>query len=293
MEQGREELESLVALMDDDDSVVARCVDERLRSYGPGIIRSLVNYSENVADRTLKSVVRGRAESLNSAFRMESLRDFALRQQGPLSLFEGGFLVCSLLDCTLQRDTMEDLFFKCSAEYLAEASDQRTAIENINVLNYIFFTRLKFTLCDVDLAKPEFMLVSDALRTRQGNPFVLAYIYLMIAQVAGLPLRALCFPGGFVPAYEENGRELFLINIYRGGSIFNRSQLKTFLGATGLKIPLDRCKLREDNSILMIYLESLQYVCSRNGQRNRCEMIEKALALFGTERFLSVDEPED
>lgn len=279
--------------MDDDDSVVAQCVDDRLRSYGPGIIRSLVNYSERVGDPALKELVFSRAESLNAGFRLDALKDFAGRNQGPLSLFEGGYLACSLLDCSLQRDTMEDLFFKCSAEYLSEASDRRTALENINVFNYIFFSRLKFSLCDVDLDRTEYMLVSDALRTRQGNPFAIAYIYLMIAQVAGLPLRALCFPGGFVPAYEEEGKELFFINVYRGGSIFNRSQLKTFLSATGLEIPLDKCRLREDNSILMIYLESLQYICSRKGQRTRCELLEKALNFFGTERFLSIDEPEE
>ena len=287
-----EELESLVALFDDRDTVVSELVDNRLRSFGPEVVRSLRNRSEREADAARKAAIVTRARSLNTEFRLADLQDFITRTPGPLSLFEGSWILSSLFDYTLQRERYEDLFYRCSQEYLAENSDLRTGVENIRILNHIFFHRLKFTVYDVQLRDPQYALVGDTLRTRDGNPFVLAFIYLMICQVAGIPVELVCFPGGFIPVYVEDGKVLFYINIYRGGEIFLKDRLDTFMKATGLKIDAQSFRRRDESAMLTLYLESLLYIHANRKDEKMSAVIDRALNCLGPERFLTIDEPE-
>lgn len=291
-----EELEPLVALLDDRDSVVSDLVNNRLVSYGPEVVRSLRNFSERETDTARKALITERAKALNTEFKLADFQDFTTRNPGPLSLFEGSWILCSMLDWTLQRERYEELFFRCSQAYLVEGSDQRTGVENIRILNHIFYHRLKFTLYDVQLRDPKYALVSDVLKTRGGNPFALAFIYLMICQISGLPVELLCFPGGFVPAYIEGGRILFYINIYRGGELFPQDRLDQFLKATGLQIDKNAFRRRDESAMLTLYLESLLYIHSSRKQNRQNDQLtatlERALSILGPERYLTIDEPE-
>lgn len=287
-----EELEPLVGLFDDRDTVVTGLVNDRLASFGPEVVRSLRNMAEREQSPFRKSLIVDRAQSLNTEFKLADFQDFTTRAPGPLSLFEGSWILSSLFDYTLQRERYEDLFFRCSQEYLAEGSDMRTGIENIRILNHIFFHRLKFTLYDVQLQDPKYAPVSDALKTRNGNPFTLAFIYLMICQVAGLPVELVCFPGGFIPVYVEGGKVLFYINIYRGGDIFLKDRLQGFLKATGLKIDQQNFRRRDESAMLTLYLESLLYIHSNRKDDKKSAVIDRALNCLGPERYLTIDEPE-
>ena len=287
-----EELEPLIALLDDRDTVVTELVDSRLASFGPGVLRTLRNRAQQESDPALKTAIEDRARQLNTTFKLADLQDFITRTPGPLSLFEGSWILSSLFDYTLQRERYEDLFYRCSQEYLAENSDLRTGVENIRILNHIFFHRLKFTVYDVQLRDPQYARIGDTLRTRDGNPFVLAFIYLMICQVAGIPVELVCFPGGFIPVYVEDGKVLFYINIYRGGEIFLKDRLDTFMKATGLKIDAHSFRRRDESAMLTLYLESLLYIHANRKDEKMSAVIDRALNCLGPERFLTIDEPE-
>lgn len=287
-----EELEPLVDLLDDRDTVVTELVNSRLVSFGPEVVRSLRNRAEREKDPVRKMLLAERGKMINTEFKLADLQDFITRAPGPLSLFEGSWIISSLLDWTLQRERYEDLFYRCSGEYLVEGSDQRTGVENIRILNHIFYHRLKFTLYDVQLRDPAYALVSDALKNRCGNPFVLAFIYLMICQISGLPVELLCFPGGFVPAYVEGGKILFYINLYRGGELFPQDRLDQFLKATGLKLDKQAFRRRDESAMLTLYLESLLYIHAGRKNEKMSALIDRALTILGPERYLTIDEPE-
>ena len=84
-----EELEPLVALFDDRDTVVTELVDNHLRSFGPEVVRSLRNRSQREPDAARQAAIAARAQALNTEFKLADLQDFIARPTGPLSLFEG------------------------------------------------------------------------------------------------------------------------------------------------------------------------------------------------------------
>ena len=134
--------------------------------------------------------------------------------------------------------------------------------------------------------------MSDVLKSRGGNPFALAFIYLMICQIAGLPVELLCFPGGFVPAYVEGGKILFYINLYRGGELFPQDRLDTFMKATGLQIDKSAFRRRDESAMLTLYLESLLYIHAGRKNEKMSTLLDRALSILGPERYLTIDEPE-
>ena len=287
-----QEIADLVSLFDDSDTVVTGKVNERLISLGTEVIPTLLTLASRESDKTARNAILERTSSINTELRLSALEDFASRPKGPLSLFEGSLIVCSMLNPKVTRESYEDDFFRCSAEYLSEASDQRTGVENIRIFNHIFYHRLRFTLCDVELRDPAYSLISDVLKSRKGNPFALSLIYFMIAQESGLPLQALCFPGGFVPVYVENGKELFYINVYHGGEIFLKDHLDEFISRTGINIDKNTFRRRDESAMLSIYLESLLYIYSNRHYEKKCSAIDRALNILGSERFLAIDEED-
>jgi len=287
-----EELESLVDLLDDPDTVVSEQVNQRLMSHGPEVVRSLHNRSEREPDPMRKYRIMARANQFNAEFKLADFQEFVNRSPAPLSLFEGGWILSSLFEWTLTRERYESLFYRCSEAYQAEHSDLRTGVENIRILNHAFYQRLKFTLYDVQLKDPQYALLGEVLRTHGGNPFTLSYIYLAICQMAGLPVELLCFPGGFVPAYVERGKILFYINVYRGGELFPQDRLDAFLKATGLQIDRSAFRRRDESAMLTLYLESLLYIYAGKKDEKKSALIERALACLGPERFLTIDAPE-
>ena len=95
-----------------------------------------------------------------------------------------------------------------------------------------------------------------------------------------------------MPTYVENGRIQFYINVYRGGELFPKDRLETFLKATGLQIDQSAFRRRDESSMLTLYLESLLYIYSGKKDEKKSALIERALDMLGPERFLTIDAPE-
>lgn len=290
MDCEREEFLSLVTLLDDDDIVVKECVRKRLSSYGTSVVERLRRMRSDKTVGIDCGIIDSVADSLNADFCLREFRSLILGRREGLPLFEASCIISSLFDREFNRAAYESRYLDASAEYAAEASDQRTAVENIRIFNHIFFHRLRFSVYDVHMKEQKYSVLSRVMKTGEGNPFAIAFIYYMIAQVAGLPLRIVCFPGGFVPVYIENGRELFYINVYRNGEIFLKERLVEFITALGLRTELQSFSIRDEKALMTIYLESLLFVFSSEETDERVRTVESILDLLGPERYLSIDE---
>ena len=283
----RDELQDLVSLFDDPDETVAACVDARLRELGREVLPALEELSRKEENPRRKKLIADRQRRLNEQYRLEDLRRLS-RSCGTagFSLFEAGFLISSLCDYTLTREAFTRAVEVCAAAYRNESSDARTALENAKIFSHLFFHRLGFTLRDETMTDPACAQLPAVLEHRKGNPIAIAYLYFLLAEENGLPLYPLCFPGGFVPAWLEGGQELFYINLQAEGDILTLRDLKA--------ADMNHAALRSVSVLPVMLLESLQYQAVASHDAPRSMLLEQALSLFGTERFLTVDDdPEE
>ena len=291
---GPQELEYLASLFGDPDEVVAGCVDKRIMQLGPSVIPELEKMRQREDSLEIKRILSSKILGYNAAFRVEDLKRLSAgRTAVPFTIHEGAFLISSMLNPQIRRDKFEDAFFQCSMEIHNELSDQRTAIENVGLFNHIFYHRLRFTICDQQVTTEKNAMIYEALCSRRGNPFAISLIYMMLAEDAGLPLYPLCFPGGFVPAYVEKSREMFYINIFQNGEVFQENKLKDYMIEQGMSVDHTRFLIRRPTVLLNIYLESLAYLYGNLEAGTSLDIVQKALATLGDERFLAADERQE
>lgn len=284
-----QELNYLVALFADKDQVVTEAVNKQLLSMGVGVVSRLAHLFLSENDKDKAQLVAQRMDFLNQEFRIAEFQEFIQNRGEDVSLYEGGFILSSFFNPLIEKGEWESFSFNCSVSLIEEINGDRTALENVNIFNHYFYHISHFSICDAFITKEEDALLMDVMKSKKGNPIAVSYLYFMLAQTVGLPIYPLCFPGGFVPVYVENGKELFYINIFNNGDIFAAEELERFIKGQGLTFDRSQFQVRSEKIVLSIYIESLAYLYSNLPDNARFEAAERLLRCIGEERFLSID----
>ena len=294
-----EELDYIIDLYNDADASVAAAVDRFFVDKGLAALSALNARCKAELDPARKEKF---CSILTSQSRNYVLRSFAqlraLSEQGQeCSLLEAGFLLGLMFNPLLSREDYNAAVMPAVIAVMAETSDEKTAIENLGILNHIFYKRYGFSASDPFGITENNSLIMNVIEGRKGNPIALSMVYFIIAQGAGLPIYPLCFKGGFVPVYEENGRILFNINVFHQGEAFFENKIsgmvKTQAAAMGLDLDIGEPEVRKDHSIIVMYLEYVQMLYSNGGNRDVQLLIDDAITALGSERFLTIEQDED
>jgi regulator of sirC expression with transglutaminase-like and TPR domain len=122
-----------------------------------------------------------------------------------------------------------------------EMNENLTAMEQVKVMNKVFFEIHGFSGNTQNYHAPQNSFINLALETKKGNPLMLSIIYMEVARSAGLPVFGINLPEHFVLGYkdehnilpdvpdDENSRILFYINPFSKGDIFGRKEIHAFL----------------------------------------------------------------
>ena len=277
------ELKSLIALFDDPDRVVREAVVKRLLERGEEAVDALkeISYSSpETVDRN--SLI------INFLSQEIVLKRFEKYLSGadPL-LTEGVFLVTKIVKPSAEESVMLSYVESRAEEITVEISESKTAVENIEIFNYIFFRRLGFDSTDNEISKEDSTLLDHVLKSRRGNPISVSVVYFILARRTGLPLYPLCFPGGFVPAYKDmDGRVLFYMNIFKHGEIFLEDRLKQYFEGISFEFNRDKLVLEGDRALVSIYAELIGYLYNTTEQEEGLVRVKRVLDMLGEGRYL-------
>lgn len=292
-----EELQYIIDLYKDEDPGVMASVDRYFLEGGPAAMSRLrgAYAAELVPER--KALIGKMIERYNKMQVMRGLREIADCALGECSLIEAGYLVSALTDATLSREAYIEKIMPVVMAVMAEISEAKTAIENVTLLNHVFYKRYGFAVSspfDMNLTSS---LLMNVLESRKGSPFAISLLYFIIAQTAGLPVYPLCFTGGFVPVWEENGKVLFNINVFHQGEIFMESNISKIVQSQasqlGVNVDIGEALVKKDHSILVMYLEYLQMLYSNEGNSVVQMDIDDAIEILGGKRYLTIESDED
>jgi len=286
------EISHLVALLDDPDDEVASVVRERILSMGlpvAGLLRSLFHSSEN---KTVTCRIESLITDIESDQAFEAL--IAWRQEKDPDLLKGLCLINRLIRPMVSIEHIFDVIHNVSRDVWMELSDQKTVMEQIHLLNHVFYKRVGFKAEDPFLEELDKALLDKTTETKRANPIVMGLLYTIIAGQAGIPVTAVAFPGGFLPAYLNlEGQVQFYINVCQHGEIFGHQQLITSLRNFGLSIPDNQFAPCDATTLSSIYAESLSFMADNKGDKEMELKTEKVIELLGSKRFLMVEEEDD
>jgi len=294
-----DDFQYIVDLWGDADPEVMAAVDRYFAAGGQQAIDRLRSeYSTEIVP-SRKALIRRMLAKYNKLYVIGALKDIARQSAAgdECSLLEAGYLVSALSDATLSREGWLEAVLPVAMNVMQEVSDAKTALENVNLLNHIFYKRYGFSASGPFEMTLETSLLINVARSRKGSPFALSLLYFIVAQAAGLPIYPLCFTGGFVPVYEEGGRILFNINVFHQGEIFIENNIsnmvKTQAAALGVNVDIGESVVKKDHSILVMYLEFIQMLYSNAGDTVTQMDIDDAIAALGGNRFLTIESDED
>ncbi|MBP5505005.1 MAG: hypothetical protein J6X89_02750 [Bacteroidales bacterium] len=293
-----EQLSYIIDLYRDPDPAVAAALDTYFLEGGPDALEELKTHWHNELSPERKAVMGEMLARFNKKAVIRRLKEITAQcSGGECHMLEAGYLAASLTDATLRREDYMSRVVPVVVAAMAEISDSKTAVENVNLLNHVFYFNYGFSALNPFDMTLQGSLLMSVLETRKGSPFALSLLYFIVAQAVGLPVYPLCFTGGFVPVYVENGKVLFNINVFHKGEIFlenNVSKLvKNQASALGVNVDIGEPEVRRDASILVMYLEYLQMLYSNAGDSVAQMDIDDAIAALGGKRFLTIEEDDD
>jgi len=279
------EIISLMSLMDDPDSTVREAVRGRLLSRGEFAIEQLETLVKEGISEERRLFYLEYIENLKEEIINDKIIEY-LKSPDPL-LLDGLYLISKTIDSSLDEFDFYNSVEIMSDEIRIDLSDEKTAIENVKIFNYIFFRKIGFRHCDTLIQNEENALINKVIESRSGNPVAISLLYFLLSRSVGLPVFPLCFPGGFVPVYMDTENNiLFYLNIFKGGAIFLEDNLKQFFEDIGLVYTNDNLKIEQDRALVSIYAELLNYLYKSQNKNNLSERMERILGIFGERRYL-------
>ena len=239
------EVNSLIRLLDDTDTEVYRQIEAQLVTYGKDVIPIL----ESAWSSALDVLMQQRIENIIHKIQLDELQH-SLRvwsNSGGYDLIKGAMLVARYQYPDLNEETLRLQLDKISRDAWLEMNDSLTALEQVKVLNRIFFDIHHFNGNTQNYHAPQNSFINIALETRKGNPLMLSILYLEVARSAGIPIYGINLPEHFVLCYkdeeailpiftEENQSQiLFYINPFSKGDIFGKKEIDNFLKQLKIK----------------------------------------------------------
>ncbi len=199
------EISALFNLIDDPDAEVFNTVSEKIVEYGKGIIPNLENLWEN----TVSEDVQERIEMLIHRLHYSDLvNDFTeWRNSAYQDLLFGALLVARFQYPDLQTGPVIQEIEKIRRNVWLELNSFLTPLEQANVITSIVYNYYNLKGVEVSYNNPDEFLFHKVLQSKKGNTITNGILYLVLAELLAMPVRAINIPKQFVLAFFGNVNE--------------------------------------------------------------------------------------
>lgn len=227
------ELNALISLLEDDDAEIANHVESKLLSLGTSIIPYL---EKEWMDNSLVPYVRERIEDIIHELQFELLIEKLThwKQGGGVDLLEGMMYVANYqypdLNIKYLTRKLEQYYYEAWKEFNGEF----TPMQQVKILNDIFYNRLKFRANSKNFHSPSNSMLNVVMESKKGNPLSLCVIYLLLARRLKIPVWGVNLPNLFVVCYKVDKPE-FYVNVFSNGIIFTKEDIDNYIGQLNLE----------------------------------------------------------
>jgi regulator of sirC expression with transglutaminase-like and TPR domain len=282
IEKEHRELEALISLLEDPDSLVFDNVSNRLIELGEAVVSPL----EKRWELTLKPELQVRIENVIRKIQFNSLTRGmdSWKTDGGKDLLFGAFLVARFQYPELQYDRLNEKIEKIKKDIWLELNNELTALEKVKVINYFLFDIHRFDRSLKKAHTPQLYLVNHVVDTCKGSPVMLGLIYAELARRLNLPIYGVNLPRNFVLCHydpeflDDPNNILFYINPSDKGNVLGLKELKHFL--RHLKIEEKDFYFSPCSGIEVIerLIINLQFAYERSGQPEKAESLKRLLS---------------
>ncbi len=231
------EFNALISLLDEPDELLYSEIELNLIQGGMPYISHL----EELLGNTLDSATYARIQFIIHNIRINEVFVQLGRwiREGGNNVLEAFLYISKLEQPLMNYEKVHQDLSRLQHDVWLEMNENLTAIEQIKVLNQVFFLNHQFKgVAPKDLSPAHFCL-SNILETKCGSPIGLGIIYMHIAQSLKIPVFGVNLASNFLLAYTESytqtlkllpsGKVLFYINPNKEGVMFTEEEIKLFV----------------------------------------------------------------
>jgi hypothetical protein len=194
----KKELKALLHLLDDPDMEVFNSVEDKLLSYGMPVIPELENLWEN----TISEEVQERIEMIIHTIHYRDLRtEFINWSNGECELLYGALLVAKYQYPEIQSVSALQEIERIRRNIWLEMNSYMTPLEQVKVIESILYNYYKMKGGEIAYDQPNEFMLHKVIESKKGNAISNGILYLLMAELLDLPVRAINLPRQFVLAW--------------------------------------------------------------------------------------------
>jgi len=193
------EISALFTLIDDPDEEVFSSVSERIVHYGRGIIPNLENLWENTPSDDIQSRIEMLIHRLHYS---DLLNDFTeWKDSAYHDLLLGALLVAKFQYPDLHTVPVIQEIEKIKRNVWLELNSFLTPLEQANVISNILYNYYNLKGTETSYLNPDDFFLQKVLQCKKGNAFSNGILYLVLADLLDIPVKAINIPKQFVLAF--------------------------------------------------------------------------------------------
>jgi len=193
------EISALFNLIDDPDEEVFSSVSQRIAFYGKGIIPNLEDLWENSPSEEIQE----RIEMLIHRLHFDDLiRDLSeWRDSAYNDLLFGALLVAKFQYPDLQTTPVIQELEKIRRNVWLELNSFLTPLEHANVISSIVYNYYNLKGVEMAYNNPDDYFLHKVIQSKKGNAISNGILYLVLAELLDISVRAINIPKQFVLAF--------------------------------------------------------------------------------------------
>lgn len=284
--QDIKKLTALINLLDEPDDSVFRKIREKIFLFGSDAIPPL----EKAWESSFDTLVQDRIGMIIQRIQQDILSvDFEnWLKLGSSDLLKGFLLVSRTHYPDLDEEALTIQVEQMKMDIWLELNENMTALENVKVLNHVFFGVHQFDGNKIHPNAPRNFYLNNLLETKTGSTLSLGMLYLILARRLKLPIYGVDLPQHFILAYvsdEEpaNPAEstvLFYINPFNKGAVFTRREIELFIRQQNLKAEKSYFAPCTNTDIIRKLITSLSFSYNEAGLPEKSEELDCLLKIM-------------
>ena len=280
------EIKALISLLDDSDTEVYHHIEDRLVSLGREVIPLLEDAWSSAFDAVIQHRIEHIVHKIQFDNLLEEIKLWIYTEDQ--HLLAGAILIARYQYPDLDEDKIYQQINQIKKDIWLELNENLTALEQINVINTIFFARYNYSGNTSNYHAPQNSFINCVLESKKGNPLALSLIYLVIMQQLGLPIYGVNLPEHFVLAYLDESKHedepinkiLFYINAFSKGTVFGKPDIDQFVKRLNLEPQTSYYTPCTHRDMILRMLRNLAHSYQKLGDTEKVDEVNLIVDLF-------------
>lgn len=276
---GNNQIKALIKLLSDENSRIARTIEEKLIEIGDPAIPLLLE--AEIEQPEMAQRIEGVLDEIRGSRLEEELRlllDAPDDQQPDLE--KGAFLIARYAYPGLDVNAYVRKLDAIAEEVLDRMGTRVSGEETVKTLGRYLFTEQGFRGNTKNYYEPDNSYLNRVVDRRTGIPISLSVFYLLIGKRLNLPVHGIGMPGHFLVKYEAERYRMF-VDCFNAGALLTEKDCQRFLMQAGYGFEEKYLQHSSSRAILARMLKNLIAVYDKMNEYVKRDRLTRFMEILG------------